>query len=70
MRAAWASRAVFAVAPMQDLLDLGSSARMNSPGKPSGSWGWRMAEGAAGPELASRLRELNFLYQRTGPGTS
>ena len=67
IRAAWASSAGVAIAPMQDFLNLDSSARMNFPGRPSGSWGWRMPEGAAGPELASRLREINFLYQRTRP---
>ena len=64
IRAAWASRADFALAPMQDLLDLGTEARMNLPGKPAGSWTWRMGDDAASPDLAARLRELNYLYQR------
>jgi 4-alpha-glucanotransferase len=64
IRAAWASPARFALAPMQDLLDLDTSARMNFPGKPSGSWTWRMGDGDASPTLAGRLRELNYLYQR------
>ena len=67
IRAAWASPAEFALAPMQDLLDLGTTARMNLPGKPSGSWTWRMSDGDASPALAARLRELNYLYQRIGP---
>ena len=70
IRAAWASPAEFALAPMQDLLDLDTTARMNLPGKPSGSWTWRMGEGDAGPALAARLRELNYLYQRSGPFNS
>ncbi|MCI0568912.1 MAG: 4-alpha-glucanotransferase [Acidobacteria bacterium] len=70
IRAAWASPAAFALAPMQDLLDLGTAARMNLPGKPSGSWTWRMGEGDASPALAARLRELNYLYQRNNlPGS-
>jgi 4-alpha-glucanotransferase len=67
IRVAWASPAKFALAPMQDLLDLDTAARMNFPGKPSGSWTWRMGDGDASPALAARLRELNYLYQRTGP---
>jgi 4-alpha-glucanotransferase len=65
IRAAWASPAGFALAPMQDLLDLGTSARMNLPGKPSGSWTWRMGDGDASPALVDRLREINYLYHRT-----
>jgi len=38
---------------------------MNLPGEPSGSWIWRMEPAAATPALAARLRELNYLYQRT-----
>ena len=64
IRAAWASPAAFALAPLQDLLDLGTQARMNLPGTPSGSWIWRMSEGDASPALSDRLRELNYLYQR------
>ena len=64
IRLAWSSSAAIALAPMQDLLDLGTEARMNLPGKPSGSWIWRMPEKAATAELAARLRELNYLYER------
>jgi 4-alpha-glucanotransferase len=64
IRAAWASVAVFALAPMQDLLGLGGEARMNLPGRESGNWGWRIAPGAAGEGQALRLRELNRLYGR------
>ena len=41
IRAAWASVADYALAPLQDLLDLDSEARMNLPGRPSGNWCWR-----------------------------
>jgi 4-alpha-glucanotransferase len=37
---------------------------MNYPGNPSGNWTWRMAEGALNEELAGRIREMNFLYDR------
>jgi 4-alpha-glucanotransferase len=64
IRAAWRSVAVFALAPMQDLLDLGTAARMNFPSRLGGNWEWRMPEGALSPQLQEALRELNFLYQR------
>ena len=65
IRACWASVAVFALAPMQDFLDLGNRARMNYPGDPSGNWTWRLPQDAMSPSLGARLKELNFLYQRT-----
>jgi 4-alpha-glucanotransferase len=52
------------IVPMQDLLSLGSEARMNFPSKASGNWGWRMGDGAATPELAARLRKLTEVYGR------
>jgi 4-alpha-glucanotransferase len=50
--------------PMQDLLGLGSSARMNAPGRPTGNWRWRMRPGAPTSALADRLRDLCVLYER------
>ena len=41
MEAAWASVARTAISPMQDVLGLDSTARMNTPGIASGNWGWR-----------------------------
>jgi 4-alpha-glucanotransferase len=64
IRAAWASRAELALAPMQDVLALDSAARMNLPGRPSGSWAWRMQPGSLTGALAERLGEMNYLYQR------
>ena len=40
----------------QDVLGLGSEARMNMPGTAKGSWKWRLREGALTPDLARRLR--------------
>jgi 4-alpha-glucanotransferase len=65
LRAAWASPASMAVAPAQDLLGLGSEARMNFPGKQDGWWTWRMAEGALSPTLGRRLKALNRTFLRT-----
>lgn len=64
VRAVWSSVAVFALAPMQDLLSLDSPARMNFPGRPSGNWGWRLLPGAMDDWLKLRLRDMNTLYSR------
>lgn len=44
MELAWSSVAALAMAPMQDLLNLGTEARMNVPGHPEGNWRWRCTE--------------------------
>ena len=64
VRTAWSSVAVYAVAPMQDLLGLGTEARMNYPSKLGGNWGWRLMPDALSRELQDRVRELNYLYRR------
>jgi len=50
--------------PLQDVLGLGSEARMNLPATLGGNWRWRYRSGALKPELARRLRELTQLYER------
>jgi 4-alpha-glucanotransferase len=64
IRAVWSSVAVYAVAPMQDLLSLGTEARMNFPSRLGGNWEWRMREEDMSMPLAQRLREFNELYLR------
>ena len=64
IRAVWSSVASLAVAPMQDFLSLGNSARMNYPGRLGGNWTWRMRSNVFNPDLISRIRELNTLYSR------
>jgi 4-alpha-glucanotransferase len=64
IRLAWSSVAIFALAPMQDFLDLGSEARMNYPSTPSGNWQWRMSPNALTDELKGKVKELNRLYSR------
>jgi 4-alpha-glucanotransferase len=59
IRAAWESKANVAITPLQDLLSLPTSARMNYPGTLGGNWGWRMRAGALSPELRGRLSKLN-----------
>jgi 4-alpha-glucanotransferase len=56
--AAWSSRAALAIAPLQDVLDLGNEARMNLPGTEHGNWKWRFAPGDLTSERAERLRAL------------
>lgn len=58
------SVADLAIVPLQDVLGLGSEARMNLPGTSKGNWRWRFRRGALTSELAQRLRELVILYDR------
>src|SRR6266853_2213736 len=44
MRLAWSSVAALTIAPLQDVLNLGSAARMNVPGRADGNWRWRFCE--------------------------
>ena len=64
IRAVLASVAEVAILPMQDVLGLGSAARMNLPGTVSGNWKWRYRPGALSSELSARLRSLVTLYDR------
>jgi len=64
IRAAWSSVAVFALAPLQDFLNLGTEARMNYPSRLGGNWEWRMDEGALNDKVQERIKELNWLYLR------
>ena len=52
------------VVQMQDLLELGADARMNSPGTSSGNWQWRMLPGAADKALAKKLKLYTTTYRR------
>jgi 4-alpha-glucanotransferase len=65
LRAAIASVAVLAIAPLQDLLALGSEARFNTPGTVVGTWRWRCRTGALSAELAASLRDSSERYGRT-----
>ena len=61
---AFGSRAALAVVQAQDVLGLGSEARMNTPGTTEGNWGWRLEPGALSDELAARLRDLTLASGR------
>ena len=56
IRLAYSSPARLAMIQAQDVLGLGSDARMNVPGRATGSWRWQMAPGALTKEHAKRLR--------------
>ncbi len=64
IRAVWASVAEIAIAPLQDLLGLGTEARMNLPGTVSGNWKWRFRRGALTENLSEHLRRLTELFDR------
>ncbi len=53
------------IVPFQDVLGLGTDAKMNTPSQPTGNWSWRCREEAFNDELSSRLRYLTYLYGRT-----
>jgi 4-alpha-glucanotransferase len=64
---AWSSVAALAIAPLQDVLNLGKEARMNQPGSARGNWRWRVTdELLSGPALES-LRDLTRASGRTEP---
>jgi len=58
VRSVWSSKAGLAIAPLQDLLNLGVEGRMNVPGIAAGNWGWRCTEEMLKPSIFERLREL------------
>ncbi len=64
VRAALGSVAGLAVIPAQDLLGLGSEARLNTPGTATGNWSWKLPPGALASELARRYARLNGCFGR------
>jgi 4-alpha-glucanotransferase len=63
-RLAWASVADYAVAPLQDLFNLGTEARMNLPGQAEGNWRWRFRADMLTPAVLGALSDLTQLYNR------
>lgn len=59
-----ASNAVFSVTPMQDILDMDNSCRMNTPSTTGANWAWRMKEGSLTEEKSQWLSFLSRLYGR------
>jgi 4-alpha-glucanotransferase len=66
IRLAWSSRAALAIAPLQDLLNLGSEARMNVPGRADGNWGWRVREDMLSSQAFQWLHDLTEGSERSG----
>jgi 4-alpha-glucanotransferase len=62
---AWSSRAALAIAPLQDVLELGTEARMNLPGTEEGNWQWRFHARSLTTENARALRELSGRTHRS-----
>ncbi len=64
IQAVFTSIANLAIVPMQDLLGLDSSARMNYPGRAKGNWGWRLQQKQITSALIERLRALTEVSVR------
>ena len=64
IRMGWSSIANLAVVPFQDLLGLGTDARMNFPGKAEGNWGWRYRAEALNWDMRDRLKTITYICGR------
>jgi 4-alpha-glucanotransferase len=64
IRAAYASVANFVIIPMQDILNLGSEARMNFPGTSTGNWTWRFTWDQIDENISRHYAGLARLYER------
>jgi 4-alpha-glucanotransferase len=64
IRATASSVAGLALYPLQDILELGSEARMNVPSHATGNWSWRCPENALTPALAKKLAALTEVTDR------
>lgn len=67
-RMAYRSVADLAILPLQDVLGLGSEARMNTPGKLGNNWSWRLVAGAILPAYREKLRDMAETYGRKASG--
>jgi 4-alpha-glucanotransferase len=66
VRLAWSSRAALAIAPLQDLLNLGAEGRMNEPGRAEGNWRWRFTEDTTFTTAFQDLARLTSTANRRG----
>ena len=64
IRLGHASVAEKSIVPLQDLLSLGTKARLNTPGTLGGNWGWRFEEGELKEEIVERFLRMTKLYNR------
>jgi 4-alpha-glucanotransferase len=68
IREAMVSVARLCIIPVQDILGLPATERMNRPGEGTGNWNWRLAEGALDDNIAANLREVTCRYGRAVAG--
>jgi 4-alpha-glucanotransferase len=66
IRAAARSVANVCIVPLQDILHLGSEARMNTPAAGTGNWTWRYGRNALHPDFAAKLAALMEMTDRDG----
>jgi 4-alpha-glucanotransferase len=66
LQLAWSSSAAVAIAPLQDVLNLGAEARMNVPGRAAGNWRWRCSEDMLSTPQIEWLRDLTKSSDRSG----
>jgi len=64
IRAVLGSVARLAILPMQDILGLGSEARLNTPGTVAGNWAWRLPQHALNAEVTRHLAYMNRMFAR------
>ena len=64
IRGAYESVSNIVVIPMQDILGLGSEARMNFPGKPGGNWQWRFTWDQVHESLAQQYKDMTIMFER------
>jgi len=67
MGVAWSSVAALAMAPLQDLLNLGKEARLNIPGRAEGNWAWRSTDEMLSDRAFAWLRDLTRNSNRLNP---
>jgi len=60
----WMSKSDFALCPLQDVLGLGSEARMNVPGQSGRFWAWRFTWDQLTADLEKRLRDITAKAER------
>ena len=65
---AWSSVAAVTIAPLQDVLDLGTESRMNVPGTSAGNWRWRVTENMLATSTFQWLRDLTNKSMRRSDG--
>ncbi len=70
MRGAWSSVAEMAIVPIQDILGLGSEARINMPSTLGDNWKWRATKNQITGKLAKRLYRYTQMYGRLNPALS